>query len=246
MSLSVIIGSLIVCVIAAPPEITREFTVKRTPSGIYLSWSASLTGLVGVWRGTEPGRLSLLTRLPAGQTGFMDLGTKSGLGYSYALGDRREHGAEVRLPAVKPIRVLAGLVTTCSGLTKGSSFPANTQNYFVASRDPHVQYYGYFLLRPFDPAPRTARLVWRDSAGLIFSEYTGKITPKEVDLPEGKAGQLLLAQAVGLRHSLPQNGQKRVPVEPGIYTVEAFIDNVPVALTVFFIKKQAGPADPRR
>ena len=86
--------------------------------------------------------------------------------------------------------------------------------------------------------------MWRGPDGQVFSEYSHSITPRRVDLPEGQAGQILLAQAIGLRDALPQNGQQRVPVEPGLYTVEALVDDVPVALTIFYLKE--GAAAPKK
>lgn len=212
-------------------------TARRTARGIYLTWSAPENQRVCVWRGTGPGSLSLLVQLPPGQGGFLDLAVERTAAYAYGLGDQQACSEWVQVPGqVQAAKILAGLVTTCSGLQQGGIFPANTQNYFSASRHAHVQYYGYFLLRPFDPAPREAKLVWRDPAGRVFSEYVHSITPKRVDLPAGPVGQILLAQAVGLRQVLSQNGQQRVPTRPGLYTIETFVDGVPVALTVFYLR----------
>lgn len=217
---------------AAAPQ---GLSAKRTAQGIYLTWSDSLTGVVGIWRGTAPGSLRLLAQVPAGQAGFLDLKAGREETYRYALGGTKEHGAAIVVGGVAPVKVLAGLVTTCSGLTKGSPYPANTRNYFSPARDVHVQYYGYFLIRPFDGTPRSVRLVWRDPEGDVFSEYEGTVTPRRVDLAEGPAGGVLLAQAIGLKHSLPQNGQKRIPQGEGVCTVEALIDGVPAGLTVFHL-----------
>jgi hypothetical protein len=183
----------------------------------------------------------MLAILPSGQAGFLDLSTQKAQSYVYALGDEQRHGPEIAMPAPRgSVRIVSGLVTTCSGLVPNRAFPADTLNYFYSSRHVHVQYYGYFLLIPFDPTPREAKLVWRGPDKQVFSEYSHSITPRQVDLPEGPVGQILLAQAIGLREALPQNGQQRVPTETGMYTVEAFVDGVPVALTIFYLKEEAG------
>lgn len=227
---------------AGATETPNPLTAARTERGVYLSWSKSLTGLLGVWRGTGPGSLRLLAQIPGGQAGFLDLSAARAREYWYALGDAKRPGRTISLPGRTPVRVLAGLVTTCSGLTKGRVFPADTQNYFTATRNAHVQYFGYFFLTPFDASPRTARFVWRDPGGEVLSEYEHKITPREVDIPGGKAGQVLFSQAIGLQHALPQNGQKRVPTEPGLYSVEALLDGVSVGITVFWIGKEGDQA----
>lgn len=214
-------------------------TAWRTPQGIFLSWSSSPSGAVEIWRGTETGKLAMLATLPGGQRGFLDLGASRGQEYFYALGSGKRPGAELKVPGGGgPLHVLSGLVTTCSGLAPNSLFPANTQNYFSRSRDTHVQYYGYFLLVPYDGVPRDIRLVWKDPRGAVFSEYSRTINPKRVDMPDGPMGQVLLSMPVGLREAIEQNGQKSVPSEPGMYTVEAFIDDSPVALSVFYLRDE--------
>jgi hypothetical protein len=224
---------------AAAADAPRSLTGWRGDRGIFLSWSET-GGAFTLWRGTESGRLSALLTVPPGQSGFLDLAARRDTRYVYALGDARSHGDAVEFPAAPAgARILAGLVTTCSGLQKGGLFPADTQNWFFPSRNAHVQFYGYYLIRPFGDAPREAKLVWRDPAGAVLSEYTHPITPKRVDLPEGPAGQVLLAQAIGLREALPQNGQRRVPASAGLYTVEAFIDGVPVSVTVWYLRSEA-------
>ncbi len=135
-----------------------------------------------------------------------------------------------------PVRVLPALVTVCSGLAPGGTFPANTRNTFTAARDANVQFYGYYLLKPWNPAVRVARLVWRDPSGTVFSEYSHDITPRETALADGPAGNILLAQAIGLRTVVTQNGQVRVPDAPGLYTVEAFLDGVPISESVFYLQ----------
>lgn len=210
----------------------------RGARGIELSW-ADASRAWTIWRGTEPGRLMPMITMPAGQTGFLDFSVARTGRYFYALGDPKAHGDPLEFPGAPGVtRILAGLVTTCSGLQKGGLFPADTQNWFFASRNAHVQYFGYYFLKPFDPGPREAKVVWRDPAGAVFSEYTHSVTPKRVDLADGPAGQILLAQAMGLREALPQNGQKRVPTQPGLYTIETFIENVPVALTVWYLREE--------
>jgi len=199
-----------------------------------------------IWKGTAPGALHPVATLPPGQTGFWDTAAARTQSFWYAAGDPKSHGPEFSLAgAAAPAGILAGLVTTCSGLAPGGTFPANTQNFFAASRDRHVQFFGYFIMRPFDPTVREARIVWRDPKGAVFSEFSHTVTPHRVELPEGPTGQLLLAQAIGLREAIPQNGQMRVPLEPGIYTIEVFVDGAPVSLTVFYLRDEATkPAAP--
>lgn len=224
---------------AAAPE---GLTGWRTPQGIFLTWSGTPAGSFAIWRGTAPGRLAVLATLQPGQAGFMDMGAPGTGAVLYALGTGATPGPGITIGgAAGPVRILSSLVTTCSGLAPGGTFPANTQNYFYPSKHPHVQYFGYFLLEPWDPAPRTARLVWKDPAGAVFSEYSHAITPKRVELPSGAVGQVLLPQAIGLREVLPQNGQQRLPSGTGLCTVEAFLDDVPVALTVFYLKEEPKP-----
>lgn len=230
----------------AGPDGPGALTARRTERGVHLVWSDSRGGLAGIWRGTEPGSLHLLAQIPGGHAGFLDLGAAKDQEYWYALGDAKRPGQAIRVGPREPARILAGLVTTCSGLTRGKTFPADTQNYFTASRDPHVQYFGYFILTPFDPEPRTARLVWRDPRGEVFSESEIQVTPKEVELPGGKAGQVLLAQPIGLRNVLSQNGQKRVPTEPGLHSIEAAVDGVTVGVSVFWIGREGDKAPGQR
>ncbi len=222
-------------------EAPGSLTGWRGDRGIFLSWGDATKSFT-LWRGTEPGRLGVLLTVPPGQSGFLDLAALRTTRYLYALGDRSSHGEVVEIPgmAAGTSRVLAGLVTTCSGLQRGGLFPADTQNWFTGSKNAHVQYFGYYFLKPFDPAPREAKLVWRDPAGAVFSEYTHPITPKRVDLPDGAAGQILLAQAIGLREALPQNGQRLVPTVPGLYTVETFVDGDPVAVTIWYLRPEKG------
>jgi len=224
---------------ATAPE---GLTGWRTPQGIFLTWSGTPAGSFAVWRGTMAGRLAVLATLQPGQAGFMDMGAPGTGAVIYALGTGATPGPGITIGSVAgPVRILSSLVTTCSGLAPGGTFPANTQNYFYPSKHPHVQYFGYFLLQPWDPAPRTARLVWKDPAGAVFSEFSHAITPKRVDLPTGPVGQVLLPQAIGLREVLAQNGQQRLPAGTGLCTVEAFLDDIPVALTVFYLKEDPKP-----
>jgi len=220
-------------------------TAWRTPQGIYLSWSTTPEGAFEIWRGTFSGGLSLVATLPPGTQGFVDIAAHRTQGYWYALGAGKKPGAALEVPgAPAAAHVLAGLVTTCSGLMPNSLFPANTQNYFFKGRSTHVQYFGYFLLKPYDPSPRDVRLVWKDPHGAVFAEISKSVNPKKLDMPEGPVGQVLLSTPVGLQAVVAQNGQKSVPDEPGTYTVEAFIDDVPVALTVFYLKEEASQAKP--
>ena len=243
-------GSLAFLLLAAnasAADAPTELTGWRTIQGVFLSWSRTPTSVFTIWKGTAPGVLQPVATLPPGQVGFWDTSAVRALAYWYAVGDAKSHGPELILPgSTAPVRLLAGLVTTCSGLTPGGTFPANTQNFFTASRDRHVQFFGYFLMRPFDPTVREARIVWRDPKGEVFSEYSHTITPKKVELPEGATGQILLAQAIGLQESVPQNGQLRVPTEPGVYTIEVFVDDVPASLTIFYMRQEASkPAAPQ-
>jgi len=215
----------------------------RTPQGIFLTWTETPTGPFAVWRGTAPGSLTILATLQRGQVGFMDMGVRRETPYVYALGTGAAPGTEFRVDGLAaPVRILAALVTTCSGLSPGGTYPADTQNYFYPGKDRHVQFFGYFFLEPWDPAVRTARLVWKDATGAVFSEYSHAITPKRVELAGGTVGQLLLPQAIGLKDTLPQNGQLRIPAGPGMCTVEAFLDDVPIAMSVFYLKEQARAA----
>lgn len=220
-------------------------TAWRTAQGIFLSWSASPSGSVEIWRGTESGKLSLVATLPGGQHGFLDLSAARRQEYFYALGSGKRPGAELNVPGGGgPVQVLAGLVTTCSGLAPNSMFPANTQNFFVRSRDNHVQYYGYFLVRPYVQSPHDIRLVWRDPHGAVFSEFSRTINPKRVEISGEAMGQILMSMPVGLREAVAENGQKSVPTEPGMYTVEAFVDDEPVALSVFYIREEQSQQRP--
>jgi hypothetical protein len=226
---------------AVPPS---GLTGWRTPQGIFLSWSASGTGVrgqVGVWRGTEPGSLAMLAQLPSGQAGFLDLGAQKNQGYAYALGDDRKPGPPVLFPAPGKTSLFPSLVTTCGGLFKGK-YPADARNYFQSAKDSHVQFFGMYLVRPFDSTSRQVKIVWRDPAGEVFSELEQGIVPQRVDMQKGEpAGRIVVAQAVGLRESLPQNGQQRVPVNPGLYSIEVSIDDVPASITIFFVLPSASP-----
>lgn len=207
----------------------------RTERGIFLSWTDPAKSFT-LWRGTEPGRLSVLLTVPAGQSGFHDLAAHRAGRWCYALGDARSHGDALDFPGTAPAGgMLAGLVTTCSGLARGRWAPADTQNGFVASRNAHVQFFGSYFLAPFDDAPHATRVVWKDPAGAVFADLAGPVTAKRVELPAGPAGRLLISMAIGLREALPQSGQRRVPVAPGQYTIEAFIDGAPVSLTVWYL-----------
>ena len=187
----------------------------------------------------------MLLVLPAGQSGFLDLGAKRENSYTYGIGDERAIAERVTVPGAGPRgRILPSLVTTCSGLVQGRAFPGNTQNYFQLGRDAHVQYYAYFLVKPFDPSGREVKLVWRDPSGQVFSEYSHGVTPKKADFPDGEIGNVVITQAVGLKDALPQNGQTRVPDQPGLYTVEVFFDGEPAARTVFFLTQPAQSAQP--
>ncbi len=227
------------------PNPPLELTAWRTPQGIFLSWSVTPAGEMRILRGTAPGRIETRATLPGGQSGFLDLAAMRTQEYWYVVetGDRR--GAPLRVPgAAAPVRVLTGLVTTCSGLAPGGTFPANTQNYFYRSRNAHVQFYGYYFLRPYDPSPREVKLVWRDPKGEVFSEYSHQLAPRPVQIKGETVGQMLAPQAIGLREVVAQNGQKRLPEEPGMYTVEAFIDDIPVSLTVFYLKEEDAKGAP--
>jgi hypothetical protein len=226
---------------ASAADAPAGLTGWRMARGITLTWSQTPAGGFTIWRGTEPGKLRPLVTLPPGQAGFWDTTAARLQGYVYALGDSRSHGSELDLPgAPPPVRILAGQVTTCSGLRRDAVFPADTQVIFTPSRDAFVEFFGYFLMRPFDPTVREARLVWRDPKGAVFSDYTHQITPRRVELPEGPVGQIVLPLSVGLRQVVAQNGQTRVPTEPGTYTIEAFVDEVSVSLTVWYLREE-GP-----
>lgn len=227
----------------SPSAVVSEpvgLTAWRSAQGVHLSWSAQFAGKTVIWRGTEPGKLSVMAILPGGQKGFMDLSAEKGLPYTYGIGDEKAPFAEVALAGLGTgVRVLSGLVTTCSGLAPGGVFPANTQNYFSPARDSHVQFYGYYFLRPFDSAEREVRIVWKDPAGGVFCEYSHVVAPKKVDLAEGAVGQVLVPLAVGLREVIARNGQTGIPSAPGLYTIEVSIDGVPVSVTVFYIREEA-------
>ncbi|MEK7474927.1 MAG: hypothetical protein AAB152_04745 [Candidatus Coatesbacteria bacterium] len=225
---------------ASAAEAPTGLTGWRSARGITLSWSQSPAGGFTIWRGTVSGSLRTLASLPPGQGGFWDTSAARLQGYVYALGDSRSHGPELVLAgAPPPVRIMAGQVTTCSGLRRDAVYPADTQAFFTPSRDAFVEYFGYFLMRPFDPTVREARIVWRDPKGGVFAEYSHPITPRRVELPEGPVGQIVLPLSIGLRQVVAQNGQTRVPTEPGTYTVEAFVDDVPVSLTVWYLREEA-------
>jgi hypothetical protein len=225
---------------AAPAP--QGLTASRTAQGVLLSWSAGRDGRVAVWRGEESGEPKVLAVLPAGQSGFLDLSARRDKAYTYGVGDERAPQEKAVLPAQGArARIVPSLVTTCSGLVQGRAFPGNTQNYFTLGRDPHVQYFGYFIVKPYEPGERVVRLVWRDPAGQVFSEYTHSVTPRKAEMPGEPVGNMVITQAIGLKDSLPQNGQVRVPDQPGVYTVETQFDGETAAQTVFFIM-QSGSA----
>jgi len=227
---------------ADPPA---ALTGWRTAQGIFLSWSSTPPGAWTIWRGTASGALRPLTTLPPGQAGFWDTAVARTKAYAYALGDSRTHGLELEIAgAPPPVRIISGLVTTCSGLTPGMVYPGDSRNIFDPSRDRNVQFFGMFILRPFDPTVREVRIVWRDPKGDIFSQYSHPVTPRPADLPGERVGQLVLPQAIGLREVVSQNGQLRLPQEPGRHTVEVFVDEVPVSLTVFYLGEAASKKAP--
>jgi len=222
-------------------------TAWRTGQGVHLSWSAELSGKTVIWKGTEPGKLSVLAILPGGQKGFIDLSAGKEFAYYYGLGDEKAPFADVSLPGPgKGVRILSGLVTTCSGLAPGGVFPANTQNYFSPARDTHVQFYGYYFLRPFDSKEREVRIVWKDPAGEVFCDYSHSVAPKKVDLPGEAVGQILAPLAVGLREVIGRNGQTRIPSASGLYTIETFVDDVSVSVSVFYIREEAAGAGEKK
>jgi len=220
----------------------------RTPQGIFLSWSASGMGAgtrVGVWRGTEPGSLAMLAMLPAGQSGFLDLGSQKNQGYAYALGDDSKPGPAIVIPASGKTSLFPSLVTTCSGLFKGQ-YPADARNYFRTDKDSHVQFFGWYIVRPLVSESRQVRIVWRDSMGEVFSELAQDVVPQRVDMQKREpVGRIVVAQAIGLKEAFPQNGQLRVPSEPGLYSIEVTVDGVQVSLTIFFILPSSSPSNSR-
>jgi hypothetical protein len=199
-----------------------------------------------VWRGTGPGSLAMLAILPAGQAGFLDLGVTRTQEYAYALGDERRHGPPLVIPGSSgKTELIPSLVTTCSGLFKGK-YPVDARNYFNLSKDGHVEFFGMYLVKPYDSNPRQVRIVWRDAEGEVFSELSQPIVPQKVDLQKRElVGRMVIAQAIGLKDALPQNGQKRTPTQAGLHSIEVFVDEAPVSRTVFFIMPEAareGPA----
>jgi len=230
---------------ADAPAAPQGLTAWRTSQGVFLSWSASRSGSVAVWRGEEGEEPRMFLNLPSGQAGFLDLGAKREKSYVYGIGSERVAAERVTVPGAGARgRILPSLVTTCSGLVQGRAFPGNTQNYFQIGKDVHVQYFGYFILKPYDPAEREVRLVWRDPDGKIFSEYSHGVTPRKADFPEGTLGHVVITQAIGLKEALPQNGQVRIPDKPGLYTVETFFDGEPAAQTVFFLVQPSQAGQP--
>jgi len=225
--------------VSASVEPPVELTAWRTAQGVFLSWSGSPQGSYEIWKGTASGAVLRMATLPGNQRGFLDLSAVRGQEYFYALGTGGKAGPVLCVPGrAGQVRILPALVTTCSALRPGGNFPANLQNYFQRSRDKDVQFFGYFLMKPFDPTPREMKLVWRDPKGQVFSEYSHSITPRRLELPDGPAGQILAPQAIGLREVVAQNGQLRVPEEPGLYTIELLVDDVPVSLSVFYLLKE--------
>jgi len=221
-----------------------ELTAWRTAQGIFLSWSTTPQGISQIWRGTFPGGVVRMATIPGNQQGFLDLSAGRGQEYYYALGSGSQPGPLLHMPGRGGlVRIMAGLVTTCSGLAPGGVFPANNQNVFRKSQNPHVQFYGLYVMKPFDPTVREVRIVWKDPKGQVFSQYSHSITPRRIELPDGPAGQIVAPQAIGLQQVVAQNGQLRLPDEPGMHTVEVFVDDIPVSLAMFYIKEE--PAQPK-
>jgi hypothetical protein len=228
---------------SAPPAVSAgnpvSLTGWRTSQGVFLSWSSTPQGVSQIWRGTYPGGVSRMATIPGNQPGFLDLSAVSGQEYYYALGAGSRPGPLLHIPGRGgAVKIMAGLVTTCSGLAPGGVFPANNQNVFLRSQNPHVQFYGLYVMKPFDPGVREVRIVWTDPKGRVFSRYSHSITPRRIELPDGPAGQIVAPQAIGLQQVVAQNGQESVPEEPGMYTVEVFIDDVPASLAIFYLKEE--------
>jgi hypothetical protein len=223
----------------APPG---PLTAWRTPLGIRLDWGSPSPVPVRIWRSSAAGAYTPLATLPPGQAGFVDLSARPESGYRYALGEPGSGAPEVEIPAPPaggPANVLAGLVTTCRGLAPGGTYPADTRNLFELGKDRVVQYFGYFVLKPWREGVRHGRLVWRAPDGRTLAEYAHSLSPRRLDLPDGPVGQIVLAMAFGLDRPVEQNGQREVPTEPGLYTIEAFLDGGAVGLTFFQLRAAA-------
>lgn len=243
LTAALLLSSLAFASGSTPQAVTGESPVEltgwRTPQGIFLSWSSTPQGVSQIWRGTYPGGVARMATIPGNQQGFLDLSAVRGQEYFYALGSGSRPGPLLKLPGRGgSASIMAGLVTTCSGLAPGGVFPANNQNVFQKSKNPHVQFYGLYVMRPYDPGVREVKIVWKDPRGQVFSQYSHSITPRRIELADGPAGQVVAPQAIGLQQIVAQNGQLRLPEEPGMHTVEVSIDDIPVSLAIFYIKEE--------
>jgi len=185
-----------------------------------------------------------MATIPGNQQGFLDLSAARGQEYFYALGSGSRPGPLLNVPGRGgAFRIMAELVTTCSGLAPGGIYPANNQNVFQKSQNPHVQFYGLYVMKPYDAAVREVRIVWKNPKGVVFSQYSHPVTPRRIELSDGPAGQIVAPQAVGLQQIVTQNGQTSLPDDSGMHTVEVFVDETPVSLSIFYIKEE--PAQPK-